>query len=118
MDIHLKTVERLARLMDNEFRIFGFRFGLDPLIGLFPGFGDGITLLLSAYMIWIGVNLNMPGDKVLKMLANVGIDFLLGLVPVLGDAGDFFFKASHRNYEILKEHIYQLNPNIIDGEVA
>ena len=41
-DERLRWVERIARLMDSQFRLpgTGFRFGLDPLLGLVPVVGD------------------------------------------------------------------------------
>jgi hypothetical protein len=35
------------------------------------------------------------------MLLNVGVDFLVGEIPVLGDLFDFAFKANQRNLLIL-----------------
>lgn len=35
------------------------------------------------------------------MAVNVGIDVLLGTVPVLGDIADFAFKANLRNADLL-----------------
>jgi hypothetical protein len=37
------------------------------------------------------------------MLVNLGVDVLAGLVPVVGDVGDFFFRAHRRNLRLLRE---------------
>jgi hypothetical protein len=49
----LFILDRLAKLMDAQFRIPGteIRFGLDPLIGLIPGVGDFSTFLVSGFMV-------------------------------------------------------------------
>jgi len=47
-------LEAVARLMDSQFVWpgTGFRFGLDPLVGLIPVVGDIISGLISTYLIW------------------------------------------------------------------
>lgn len=39
------------------------------------------------------------------MLINVAIDFLIGLVPFLGDLADGFFKANTKNVRVLEKHL-------------
>jgi hypothetical protein len=114
MEHHLKAARSLADLMDNKFRIFGFRFGLDPILGFIPGGGDTVSLLISLYMVWIALKMNVPKDVIGKMVGNVITDFIIGLVPVLGDFGDFVFRANMRNYQLLEEHA---SPHIIEGEI-
>ena len=48
------------------------------------------------------------------MITNVVADFILGLLPVLGWAGDFFFKANIRNVKILEKYA---NRKILDAEI-
>lgn len=105
MNKHYKTAEVLANLMDNKFSLFGIKFGIDPILGLIPGFGDFLSLLLSTYIVWVGIQLKLPFLKVIKMLWNVLIDFLAGLIPVVGDLSDIAIKANLRNVAILKKHI-------------
>jgi hypothetical protein len=104
MDYHLQYAQSLADLLDNKFKILGFRFGLDPLIGLVPGIGDVIGLVLSAYIVWVAVQMKVPQDKIAMMLGNILFDFVIGLIPVLGEIGDFVVKANSKNLEILKRH--------------
>lgn len=113
MDIHFKAVEALAKLLDNQFRIFKWRFGIDPILGFFPGFGDLIPLIISFYMIWLGGKLGLPQSEINKMVRNAALDATLGLVPFLGDLIDFSFKAHQRNFEILKKH----KERVINGEL-
>jgi hypothetical protein len=40
-----------------------------------------------------------------RMLANVGIDYIVGLVPLVGDLGDFAWKANRRNARMLRDHL-------------
>src|SRR5688500_20274734 len=59
----IKRLDRLAKLMDAQFRIPGtdIRFGLDGLIGLIPGGGDLSTFAVSGYMLWIMANNGASG---------------------------------------------------------
>lgn len=101
---HLTIAEALTKLLDEEFSIFGFKFGLDPIIGLFPVLGDILPLGLSVYILWIAKQMKVPQDKLNEMLRNILIDFVLGLIPVVGDASDFIFKANSKNLKILKTY--------------
>ncbi|MDQ2893870.1 MAG: DUF4112 domain-containing protein, partial [Pseudomonadota bacterium] len=47
----------------------------------------------------------------------VGFDALLGLIPIVGDAADFFFRSNSRNLKRIKRHLDQHHPATvtIDG---
>ena len=40
------------------------------------------------------------------MLGNVGIDFVVGAIPVLGDMFDFVWKANRKNARLLEQHLH------------
>lgn len=105
----LARLDRYGRTLDSRFRIpfTRIRFGLDPLLGLLPGVGDAIGLGLSFYLISEAVALRAGSGVIGKMLGNVAVDFLVGLVPVLGDAFDLVWRANDRNARLLREHIQQ-----------
>lgn len=42
--------------------------------------------------------------RIAVMAGNLGIDWLIGLVPLLGDIFDIGWKANSRNARILREH--------------
>ena len=102
--IHDATLETVARLLDDVFVIPGtsIRFGLDPLIGLIPGFGDLITGLASFLIIFAGWQRNLPRVTIARMVANVAIDTLVGTVPLLGDAFDAAWKSNRKNLSLLQ----------------
>lgn len=112
MKSHLRFAVFLVHLLDNKFRIFNFRFGIDPLLGLIPGFGDAASLLLSFYLVWIGTQLKLPRNRINKMFLNIMLDFLFGLIPLAGDAIDFVYKANSRNLRIIREY----SDSVIEGE--
>jgi Domain of unknown function (DUF4112) len=103
----VKRLERFARLMDTAWRIpfTRWRFGLDSVLGLIPGAGDGVNLLLSVYTLHLARKVGAPNSLLLKMAANAGIDFGLGTVPVLGDIFDMYFKSNTRNLKLLKDYL-------------
>ncbi len=102
----LKWVESVSHWMDDKFHIPGtnIRFGLDPIIGLIPGIGDGTSFLVSAFMILSMVRNGVSGQLAIKMVGNVIFDSLLGSIPFIGDLLDFGQKANTRNLKLLKAH--------------
>jgi len=49
----LNQVRFIARLMDDQFALPGtnIRFGLDSILGLFPGLGDALTSVISLLIV-------------------------------------------------------------------
>lgn len=113
-NFHYQTAEFLSKLLDEQFSAGKFKFGLDPILGLIPWVGDFFSFLLSLYIVWIGIQLNLPQAKISQMVGNVVFDFILGLIPIVGDLSDFVFKANKRNMEILRAHL----ATISDGEIV
>ena len=102
----IQQAERIAYWMDEFGRIpfTNIRIGLDPLIGAVPWLGDTVTAGLSVYLIGTGLYYGLPKIVLLRMAANVAFDFLMGLVPYVGDASDFFIRANRRNLRLLSEY--------------
>ena len=105
-EARLKKLRRVAWLVDGAFRLPGtrFRFGLNSLIGLTPAAGDAVLAAISLYIVNEARLLGLPGHKLVRMLANVGVETVAGAVPVLGDLFDMGFKANLRNLAIVEEH--------------
>lgn len=114
MKKHIHFAEKLAILLDTQFSILGFHFGIDPLLDIIPWLGDFIGLCLSSYILWIGFNIHVKKEDMWKMIMNIVIDYILGLVPVLGWLGDAWFHANTMNMEIVKKY---LPDDVIEGEV-
>ena len=91
--------------MDDLFRIpvLGWRFGLDALIGLIPGFGDTATSLVSFYILVNAVRYGVPKITLLRMGLNFGIDYALGSIPLVGDFFDAWWKSNQRNLDLLRK---------------
>jgi hypothetical protein len=101
-----QALARLAALLDDEFRIpgIGARFGLDPLVGLIPGFGDVIGGILSFVFVFAAFERRLPRVTVARMIANILIDTLGGTLPIFGDVFDVYWKSNRMNYNLLLRH--------------
>ena len=99
------SIEQLSWLMDDLFRIpvLGWRFGLDALVGLIPGFGDTATSLVSFYILVAGVRQRVPKVTLARMGLNIAIDYVVGSLPVVGDVLDAWWKSNHKNIDLLKK---------------
>jgi len=102
-DEHL---EYLVALLDDMFRIplTGIRFGLDPILGLIPGAGDWITGAVSFLVLVAGWQRGLPRVALVRMVVNIGIDSLVGMVPVLGDVFDAGWKSNRKNFTLLQSY--------------
>jgi uncharacterized protein DUF4112 len=94
----------LSYWMDSAIEIphLGWRFGLDPIIGLVPIAGDLATTLVSFYILSLAVQLRIPRSTMARMALNVGIDYVLGAIPLVGNVFDFAWKANQRNMQLLE----------------
>ncbi|NJR70781.1 MAG: DUF4112 domain-containing protein [Synechococcales cyanobacterium CRU_2_2] len=103
----LKHLRSLSHLLDNAIVIPGtkLRIGIDPILGLIPGLGDVSGVLFSAYIIVQAARWKLPTATLMKMLSNIGLDWLVGNVPLLGDFFDMGFKANARNVALLESHL-------------
>jgi hypothetical protein len=105
-DERLRWVERIARLLDSQFRLPGtqFRFGLDPLLGLLPIVGDVSTTLVSVALLLTMLRHGASGAVVVRMALNILIDSVIGGIPLLGNVFDFAYKSNERNVALLRRH--------------
>jgi len=103
----LKRIDALAKLLDGQFTIPGtpIKFGWDGIIGLIPGIGDTVTLLPQLYILYEAIRAKVGWSIIIKMAINVGIDCLVGTLPVLGDVFDVFWKSNFRNAQLVAEAI-------------
>lgn len=107
---NLQKIRKIANLLDTAIGIPGtkIRFGLDPILGLFPGGGDLVTAVISGYMIYLAASFGLEQSKIFEMIRNVAIETAIGSVPIVGDIFDAYFKANLRNLEILESHLAQI----------
>jgi len=98
-----EQLDHLAAVLDDLFHIPGtkIRFGLDPIVGLVPGLGDIITGLLSFLIVFAAWQRGLPRVALSRMVINIGIDTLLGSIPIVGDLFDTVWKSNRMNYNLL-----------------
>ena len=96
----LARLDRFSRFTDSSIRIPFTRFelGAEALIGLVPVIGDAAGLVLSSYVLVEAQRAGVSGATKRRMLRNMMVDFVGGLVPVVGDAFDAIFKANTRRF--------------------
>jgi hypothetical protein len=102
-----QRVEAMEKLLERMFVVPGINkpVGLDVILDLIPGIGDVAAAALGAYIVWEAKNLGMSKTQMTRMAGNVGVDFLLGLIPWVGAIPDFFFRSNTRNLKIIKRHL-------------
>jgi hypothetical protein len=117
-----KTIDalmQLSHLMDRAFVIPGtkIRFGLDSVLGLLPFIGDTLGLAISGYIYTFAKKTGVPFYLRLKMIWNIFIDWLIGIIPFAGDIFDVGWKANSKNVTIIAEyHKKQKDADVIEGD--
>jgi len=106
-DDRLNRMEAVANLLDTAFVLPGTsqRIGIDAIIGLVPGVGDLLTTALSSYIIWEARRLGVSRLALTRMLGNLAIHAVAGLVPVLGDGFIALFRVNQRNLRIVRAQL-------------
>jgi hypothetical protein len=114
-----KRIEGMEHLLEGLIKIPGTnqKLGLDVILDLVPGVGDVVGAALGAYMVWEARNLGMKKSQMARMFGNVGIDFVLGLIPWVGAVPDFFFRSNTRNMKIIRRHLDKHHPStaVVEG---
>ena len=108
-----KRIEAMEHLLEGLFKIPGTnrKIGLDVILDVIPIGGDVIGSLMGAWMVWEARNLGMSKVQMARMFGNVGVDFLLGLIPVIGMVPDALFRSNSRNLKIIKRHLDKHHPS-------
>jgi hypothetical protein len=99
----LARMRLLSRLLDTAILLpGGYRIGLDPIIGLLPGFGDFVGGTLSVWLIYDAARLGISKRTLTRMAINVIFDTAAGSVPVIGDVLDAVWKSNARNMRLVE----------------
>lgn len=117
-----QRVEAIERVMERLFVIPGTNkpVGLDVVLDLVPFLGSTAAAVLGTYMAWEARNLGMSKWQMTRMAGNIGVDWLLGLIPWVGAIPDYFFKSNTRNLRIIRRHLDKHHPasRTVDAEVT
>jgi hypothetical protein len=109
-----RRIEHAEHLLEGLFVIpvINRRIGLDVILDALPVAGDAIAAAMGGWIIWEARNLGMSKWQMSRMAGNVGIDFLLGLIPVVGAIPDFFFRSNTINLKMIKRHLDRHHPEL------
>lgn len=114
----LTKAKRRAYRVDLSLGSFlGTRFGWGAVLGLIPGIGDVLDLLL-AFMVFrtcCSVEPELPASVKLRMKINMAIDFAIGLVPFIGDIADAAYKCNTRNVVLLEKELRERGRKRVKG---
>ncbi len=64
-----------------------------------------LTMVATGSTLIDGLRYRVPLLVLLRMIVNMGLDSLIGSIPLVGDAFDFLFKANRRNVALLENAI-------------
>lgn len=116
-----QRVEAMEALLERGFTmpVINRPFGLDFVLGLLPVVGDVIAAAMGTWLVWEARNLGMPKWKIARMFGNIGVDLVVGAVPLIGDAADFIFRSNSRNLRIIRKHLDKHHPETmtIEGQL-
>jgi hypothetical protein len=115
-----QSLERLGWLLDDFFRIpgLGWRVGLDALVGLIPGVGDTATTIASLYVLTSAVRYRVPKVTLLRMGLNLGIDYAVGSLPLVGDIFDAWWKSNQMNIDLLRQRATVSASEAREGKIS
>ncbi|NBG95423.1 DUF4112 domain-containing protein [Pyruvatibacter mobilis] len=96
-------IARVARMLDAQFTVpgTGIRLGIDGLIGIIPGIGDALGLILSGYIYSEALRAGVRKRTLAAMGINTLLDTAIGAIPVLGDIFDIAYKSNMRNARLI-----------------
>jgi hypothetical protein len=107
-----KRIEGLEHVLERMVVVPGINrpVGLDVILDFIPGVGPTVAAALGSYLAWEARNLGMSKWQVGRMAGNIGVDWLLGLIPFVGAIPDFFFRSNTRNLRIIRRHLDKHHP--------
>lgn len=108
-----RRIEALEHLLEGLFTIPGTnrKMGLDVILSFIPVGGSAVAAAMGSYLAWEARNLGMPKSAFIRMAGNIGVDALLGAIPVIGVVPDFFFQSNTRNMKIIKKYLDKHHPS-------
>ena len=107
----LQRLRALSRLLDSAIPLpGGYRIGLDGIIGLIPGFGDIAGSIASSYIIIESARLGASTATLLRMVMNVLVESVVGLIPFLGDLFDIVWEANEKNMALMEKQLAAAPP--------
>ncbi|KAI8331101.1 hypothetical protein BD560DRAFT_415979 [Blakeslea trispora] len=101
-----KYTARMKRF-DEMVKICCCWIGYDILLEFIPVVGKVISLMYALSMYRLACQCDLPRSIKRRMLYHISIDFLLGLIPILGILLDMLYRAHSKNARILRRFLYE-----------
>lgn len=104
---YIALARLLAQILDRSVRVPGtdLRIGLDPIVGLIPGFGDAVASLAGSMILFLAAQLHVPKIVLVRMSVNIALNGMVGAIPLIGDLFSVWFQSNVRNVALLERHI-------------
>lgn len=103
----LRRSRKVSWLLDECIHVPGtnIRFGLDPILGLFPYGGEAVATLIGASILGQAGKKGLPLGSIARMGGNMLLNAGVGTIPVFGDLFSVWFKSNTRNYRMLNRYL-------------
>lgn len=112
---YIAFVRLLAEVLDRSIRVPGtdIRIGLDPIVGLIPGFGDAVAGLAGSIILLLAAQLHVPRIVLVRMTMNIAINGVIGSIPLLGDVFSVWFQSNVKNVALLERQVEEERPSTL-----
>lgn len=114
----LTKAKRRAYRMDLSLgSFFGIKCGWSAVIGLIPGIGDVLDMLmcLMVYRTICSVEPELPSSIKARMKMNIVIDFVIGIIPFIGDIADAAYKCNTKNVILFEDELRKRGKKRLKG---
>jgi hypothetical protein len=101
-------VRRFSWVLDDAFAVPGMpgrRVGVDGVIAIVPVAGDAVGVVLSLVIVVVGVAAGVSVPTIVRMLLHIGLEALIGVVPIVGTVFNMAFKANNRNVALIERDL-------------
>ncbi|KAJ8656916.1 hypothetical protein O0I10_007513 [Lichtheimia ornata] len=103
----LAKYEHRAKQFDEMIKICCCWIGYDVLLDFIPVVGKIISLGFSLSMYNLACKTVLPRALRRRMLYHISVDFVLGLIPILGIVLTALYRANTKNARLLRRFLYQ-----------
>ncbi|KAI9281103.1 hypothetical protein BY458DRAFT_499586 [Sporodiniella umbellata] len=103
----LAIYTRRVQKFDRMFKVCCCWVGYDVLLEFIPIVGKVISLIFALSLFNLACSVGLPGAIKKKMIYHITVDFLLGLIPILGILLDMLYQAHSKNATLLKRFLYE-----------
>ncbi|KAI7866291.1 hypothetical protein BDF14DRAFT_1816267 [Spinellus fusiger] len=102
-DKELERIKKMAQWLDHAVPGSPVPLGLDSLLSFIPLIGGFIGCLFAFYQVYLSTQFGIPLWLLFRMILNICVDLLIGMIPLAGGFLDMFYKANLWNAEALED---------------